>query len=107
MLGKIALLMDCDEMECENQRDWEMEDATCHIISISYEKKGRKLFLSDLWSSVQGIACSRTESGLQSSEESLQHWQQHCVIQERALKQDYYSFYQAQLSIMVNKTLHK
>lgn len=77
------------------------------ILSLFLKKKVRKLFLSDLWSSVQGIACSRTEFGLQSSEESLQHWQQHCVIQERALKQDYYSFSQAQLSIMVNKTLHK
>lgn len=52
------------------------------ILSLFLKKKVRKLFLSDLWSSVQGIACSRTEFGLQSSEESLQHWEQHCVIQE-------------------------
>lgn len=76
-------------------------------LSLVLTKTGRKLFLSDLCSSVRGISCSRTEFGLQSSEESLQHWQQHSVIQERALKQDYYSFYQAQLSIMVHKTLHK
>lgn len=40
------------------------------ILSLFLMKKDRKLFLSDLWSSVQGIACSRTEFGLQSSEES-------------------------------------
>lgn len=31
-------------MKCENQRDWEMEDATCRIISISYEEKAESCF---------------------------------------------------------------